>query len=79
MLTLPLDPSAQTILRQLQTRYLDISLEDLRDADRRLRGPRQILEHLAAMSVSGIDISFYAFPLVVARAGKVPYFNCPSL
>jgi hypothetical protein len=53
-------------------RYLDISPKDLRDAESRLSGPRQILGHLAAMSVSGNDVSgsvFYAFPLVVAAAG----------
>ncbi|KAH9057249.1 amino acid permease-domain-containing protein [Lactarius vividus] len=53
-------------------RYLDISLGDLRDAESRLSGPRQVLGHLAAMSVSGNDVSgsvFYAFPLVVAAAG----------
>ena len=55
-------------------RYLDISLQDLRDAERSLSDPRQVLGHLAAMSVSGNDVSgsvFYAFPLVVAAAGKV--------
>lgn len=54
-------------------RYLDISLGDLRDAASRLRGPRQVLGLLAAMSVSGNDVSgsvFYAFPPVVAAAGK---------
>ncbi|KAI9447452.1 amino acid permease-domain-containing protein [Lactarius indigo] len=53
-------------------RYLDISLGDLRDAESRLSGPRQVLGHLAALSVSGNDVSgsvFYAFPLVVAAAG----------
>lgn len=53
-------------------RYLDISPKDLRDAESRLSGPRQVLGHLAAMSVSGNDVSgsvFYAFPLVVAAAG----------
>jgi hypothetical protein len=60
-------------------RYLDISLQDLRDAERSLSDPRQVLGHLAAMSVSGNDVSgsvFYAFPLVVAAAGKVSCFDC---
>ncbi|KAI9451769.1 amino acid permease-domain-containing protein [Lactarius psammicola] len=53
-------------------RYLDISLGDMRDAESRLSGPRQVLGQLAAMSVSGNDVSgsvFYAFSLVVAAAG----------
>ncbi|KAN0137458.1 Amino acid permease domain containing protein [Lactarius tabidus] len=53
-------------------RYVDISPKDLRAAEGRLSGPRQVLGHLAAMSVSGNDVSgsvFYAFPLVVAAAG----------
>ena len=56
-------------------RYLDIGLKDLRDAKSRLSGPRQVLGHLAAMSVSGNDVSgsvFYAFPLVFAAAGTTP-------
>jgi hypothetical protein len=60
-------------------RYLDISPEDLRDAEARLKDPRdEVLGHLAAMSVSGNDVSgsvFYAFPVVVAAAGTLP----PSL
>ncbi len=63
-------------------RYLDISSGDLRDAESRLSGPRQVLGHLAAMSVSGNDVSgsvFYAFPLVVAAAGKVSFFDYPSV
>lgn len=56
-------------------RYLDISPEDLRDAEARLKDPRdEVLGHLAAMSVSGNDVSgsvFYAFPLVVAAAGTL--------
>ena len=62
-------------------RYLDISPKDLRDAESRLNGPRQILGHLPAMSVSGNDVSgsvFYAFPLVVAAAGNVS-FAYPSV
>ncbi|KAH9970461.1 amino acid permease-domain-containing protein [Russula compacta] len=53
-------------------RYLDISLEDQRDAEQRLSAPREVLGHLSAMSVSGNDVSgsvFYAFPLVFAAAG----------
>ncbi|SRR6266404_1515970 len=54
--------------------YLDVSPGDMRDAESRLNGPREVLGHLAAMSVSGNDVSgsvFYAFPLVVAAAGNV--------
>ncbi len=53
-------------------RYLDISPEDQRDAETRLKTPREMLGHLSAMSVSGNDVSgsvFYAFPLVFASAG----------
>lgn len=56
-------------------RYLDIGPKDLRDAESRLSSPHQILGHLAAMSVSGNDVSgsvFYAFPLVFAAAGTTP-------
>ncbi|KAI0278600.1 amino acid permease-domain-containing protein [Russula aff. rugulosa BPL654] len=52
--------------------YLDISPEDQRDAETRLKAPREVLGHLSAMSVSGNDVSgsvFYAFPLVFASAG----------
>lgn len=62
-------------------RYLDISPRDLRDAESRLNGPHQVLGHLAAMSVSGNDVSgsvFYAFPLVVAAAGKISFFDYSS-
>lgn len=55
-------------------RYLDISPEDQRDAETRLKAPREVLGHLAAMSVSGNDVSgsvFYAFPLVFASAGEL--------
>ncbi|KAI0245718.1 amino acid permease-domain-containing protein [Lactifluus subvellereus] len=55
-----------------EMRYLDISPQDLKDAETRLEGPHQVLGQLAAMSVSGNDVSgsvFYAFPLVVAAAG----------
>lgn len=61
-------------------RYLDISLENLRDAETRLKTPHEMLGHLAAMSVSGNDVSgsvFYAFPLVFAAAGE-PYSTCPQ-
>jgi len=54
-------------------RYLEISPENLRDAEMRLKTPREVLGHLAAMSVSGNDVSgsvFYAFPLVFAAAGE---------
>jgi uncharacterized membrane protein YoaK (UPF0700 family) len=54
-------------------RYLDISPEDQREAEKRLNAPREMLGHLAAMSVSGNDVSgsvFYAFPVVFAAAGK---------
>jgi hypothetical protein len=54
-------------------RYLDISPMDLRDAEARLKAPREVLGHLSAMSVSGNDVSggvFYAFPLVFAAAGE---------
>ena len=54
-------------------RYLDISPEDQRDAETRLKAPREVLGHLSAMSVSGNDVSgsvFYAFPLVFASAGE---------
>jgi hypothetical protein len=60
--------------------YLDISPEDLRDAETRLKDPREMLGHLSAMSVSGNDVSgsvFYAFPLVVAAAGTLTHL--PSL
>ena len=60
-------------------RYLDIDLKDLRDAQSRLSSPCQILGHLAAMSVSGNDVSgsvFYAFPLVFAAAGTTSLL-CP--
>ncbi|KAH9959164.1 amino acid permease-domain-containing protein [Russula dissimulans] len=53
-------------------RYLDISPEDLRNAEARLSKPREVLGHISAMSVSGNDVSgsvFYAFPLVFAAAG----------
>ena len=64
-------------------RYLDISPGDLRDAESRLRGPRQVLGQLAAMSVSGNDVSgsvFYAFPPVVAAAGiSLLFFDYPSV
>jgi hypothetical protein len=53
-------------------RYLDISPEDLRNAEARLKEKHEVLGHLSAMSVSGNDVSgsvFYAFPLVVAAAG----------
>ncbi|KAI0296096.1 hypothetical protein B0F90DRAFT_1113199 [Multifurca ochricompacta] len=53
-------------------RYLDISPEDLRDAETQLNAPREVLGQLSAMSVSGNDVSgsvFYAFPLVIAAAG----------
>lgn len=56
-------------------RYLDISLQDQRDAEKRLHAPREVLGHLSAMSVSGNDVSgsvFYAFPLVFAAAGEFP-------
>jgi hypothetical protein len=65
-------------------RYLDISPENLRDAETRLKGPHEVLGHIAAMSVSGNDVSgsvFYAFPLVVAAAGMLardrsrPYYD----
>ena len=62
-------------------RYLDISPENLRDAEMRLKTPREVLGQLAAMSVSGNDVSgsvFYAFPLVFAAAGE-PYSTCPQL
>lgn len=52
--------------------YLDISPEDQRDAETRLKAPHEVLGHLSAMSVSGNDVSgsvFYAFPLVFASAG----------
>jgi hypothetical protein len=55
-------------------RYLDISPEDQRDAETRLKAPREVLGHLSAMSVSGNDVSgsvFYAFPLVFASAGEL--------
>ena len=55
-------------------RYLDISPEDLRDAETRLKAsPPEVLGHLSALSVSGNDVSgsvFYAFPLVFAVAGE---------
>ena len=63
-------------------RYLDINLSDLRDAESRPSGPRQVLGRLAAMSVSGNDVSgsvFYAFPLVVSAAGKVSAYHYPSV
>jgi len=59
-------------------RYLDISPENLRGAEMRLKTPREVLGHLAAMSVSGNDVSgsvFYAFPLVFAAAGE-PHSTC---
>jgi hypothetical protein len=62
-------------------RYLDISPENLKDAEMRLKVPRELLEHLAAMSVSGNDVSgsvFCAFPLVFAAAGE-PHSTCPHL
>jgi hypothetical protein len=55
-------------------RYLDISREEERDAETRLKAPREVLGHLSAMSVSGNDVSgsvFYAFPLVFASAGEL--------
>jgi len=61
-------------------RYLDISPENLRDAEIRLKTPREMLGQLAAMSVSGNDVSgsvFYAFPLVFAAAGE-PHSTCPQ-
>jgi hypothetical protein len=54
-------------------RYLDISPEDQREAEKRLNAPREVLGHLSAMSVSGNDVSgsvFYAFPVVFAAAGE---------
>ncbi|KAF8265692.1 hypothetical protein EI94DRAFT_1804014 [Lactarius quietus] len=42
-------------------RYWDINLRDLRDAESRLSGPRQVLGHLAAMSVSGNEVSGSVF------------------
>ncbi|KAI0245717.1 hypothetical protein BJV78DRAFT_1260768, partial [Lactifluus subvellereus] len=44
----------------------------LKDAETRLKGPHEVLKHLAAMSVSDNVLSgsvFYAFPLVAAAAG----------
>jgi hypothetical protein len=37
-------------------RYLDISPENLKDAEMRLKAPRELLGHLAVMSVSGNDV-----------------------
>ena len=62
-------------------RYLDISPENLKDAEVRLKAPRELLGHLAVMSVSGNDVSgsvFYAFPLVFAAASE-PHSTCPRL
>ena len=56
-------------------RYLDISPENLRDAETRLKAPREVLGYISAISVSGNDVSgsvFYAFPLVFAVAGEPP-------
>jgi len=55
-------------------RYLDISSEDQRDAETRLKASYDVLGQLSAMSVSGNDVSgsvFYAFPLVFASAGEL--------
>ena len=64
-------------------RYLDISPEDQRDAEKRLDAPREVLGHLSAMSVSGNDVSgsvFYAFPVVFAAAGEAELSElCPLL
>jgi hypothetical protein len=60
-------------------RYLDISPENLRDAETRLKAPREVLGYISAISVSGNDVSgsvFYAFPLVFAVAGEPPS-DCP--
>ena len=37
-------------------RYLDISPESLKNAEMRLKAPRELLGHLAVMSVSGNDV-----------------------
>ncbi|KAI0265919.1 amino acid permease-domain-containing protein [Gloeopeniophorella convolvens] len=53
-------------------RYLSISSQELKEAEERTNAPRQLLRHIAAMSVSGNDMVgsvFYAFPLVAASAG----------
>lgn len=42
-------------------RYLDISPEDQREAEKRLNAPREVLGHLSAMSVSGNDVSGSVF------------------
>jgi len=63
-------------------RYLDISPEDLRDAEGHLSKPREVLGHISAMSVSGNDVSgsvFYAFPLVFAAAGEDSLQTCACL